>query len=115
MTVPEGYEMPTGVTGDEIVYALAEQPGESATTLYMVLKVSPGKQEILAGDCYPNQGMEIVDALREVVHLRRWKAEASEVMLGLQDLGRALGIPPGQRITGPLALEHVERLKENQR
>lgn len=48
--------------------------------------------------------------MSEVEQLRRWKAEASEVILGLQDLGRALGIPLGERITGPVATEAAKRL-----
>lgn len=46
----------------------------------------------------------------EVAQLRRWKTEASEVILGLQDLGRALGIPPGVRITGPVGTDAARSL-----
>lgn len=118
MTVPEGYEVPTEKPDDEIVYYLVQHGGGSATALFMIVELRPGMQSILAEKCYEGHAMQIVDALRgqqEVDHLRRWKSEASEVMMGLQDLGRALGIPPGERITGPLALKYVERLKENQR
>jgi hypothetical protein len=46
----------------------------------------------------------------EVTRLRRWKEEATEVILGLQDLGRALGLPLGERITGESAAEAAEAL-----
>lgn len=54
---------------------------------------------------------DIPDLLAEVERLQRWKAEALPVMDGLQDLGKALGLPLGERITGPAAIEAVERLK----
>lgn len=43
--------------------------------------------------------------LDEVERLRRWKAEAISLFDGLQDLGRALGLPLGTLITGPDAVE----------
>jgi hypothetical protein len=46
----------------------------------------------------------------EVKRLRRWKDEAAEVILGLQDLGKALGVPLGTRITGDGAAKIAERL-----
>lgn len=46
----------------------------------------------------------------QVESLERWKAEALEVISGLQELGRALGLPLGVQITGPAALAEVERL-----
>jgi len=46
----------------------------------------------------------------EVERLERWKAEALEVMSGLRELGKALGLGPGVQITGPAALAEVERL-----
>ena len=49
-------------------------------------------------------------ALAEVERLRRWKAEAKPVMDGLQELGDALGISLGQRITGAEAVAAVEAL-----
>ena len=53
-----------------------------------------------------------MDRLREEVErLRRWKMEASEVILGLQDLGKALGVPLGRSITGPLAAEIAGELR----
>lgn len=48
--------------------------------------------------------------IREVGRLTRWKSEALPVLDGLQELGKALGLPLGERITGPAALEAVERL-----
>lgn len=49
--------------------------------------------------------------IAEVRRLRYWKDEASEVMTGLQELGNALGLPLGQRITGMEACEAVYALK----
>ena len=48
--------------------------------------------------------------VEQVERLERWKAEALEVMSGLQALGKALGLQPGVRITGPAALAEVARL-----
>lgn len=45
------------------------------------------------------------DLVDEVRRLRKWKAEALPVIAGLQDLGRALGLAPGVRITGRTALD----------
>ena len=61
---------------------------------------------------------EFVEAAREdvpwlvdqVESLERWKFEACEVMSGLRELGRALGLRPGVQVTGPAALAEVERL-----
>lgn len=47
----------------------------------------------------------------EVEKLTRWKNEATPVMDGLQELGRALDIPLGARITGTDALAAVEQLR----
>lgn len=47
----------------------------------------------------------------ELERLRRWKEEASEVLIGMQDLGKALGLPLGTRITGTLAADTAECLK----
>lgn len=58
---------------------------------------------------------DISDLLAEVWRLRRWKAEALPILDGLQDLGRALDLPIGQRITGPAALKAVERLQAQRR
>lgn len=50
-------------------------------------------------------------ALREeIARLTRWKEEALPVLDGLQDLGKALGLPLGERITGPAALAAAKRL-----
>ena len=46
----------------------------------------------------------------QVESLERWKVEALEVMSGLRELGRALGLGLGVQITGPAALAEVERL-----
>ena len=61
---------------------------------------------------------EFVEAAREdvpwlveqVESLERWKFEACEVMSGLRELGKALGLRPGVQITGPAALAEVTRL-----
>lgn len=51
------------------------------------------------------------DELRaEVERLRQWKSEASEVLIGLQDVGKALRLPLGFRITGEDAAEAARRL-----
>ena len=50
------------------------------------------------------------ERLAEVDRLSHWKAEALPVITGLQELGAALGIPLGKRITGPDALEAVKAL-----
>jgi len=63
-------------------------------------------------DGHPCVRVEAYLALKaERDDLRRWKAEAAEVILGLQDLGRALGIPLGERITGPKAAEIARALE----
>jgi hypothetical protein len=46
----------------------------------------------------------------QVESLERWKFEACEVMSGLRELGKALGLGLGVQITGPAALVEVERL-----
>jgi hypothetical protein len=69
---------------------------------------------MLSGDA------EFVEAAREdvpwlvdqVESLERWKFEACEVMSGLRELGRALGLGLGVQITGPAALAEVARLTE---
>ena len=55
---------------------------------------------------------EIEFLLEQLRILRRWKREAIPVMLGIQDIGRALDLPLGTNITGPDALVAIERLKE---
>lgn len=49
--------------------------------------------------------------LRELEKLRAWKAEALQVMAGIQEIGRALGLPPGVEIHGEHALAAIEKLK----
>ena len=61
---------------------------------------------------------EFIEASREdvpwlvdqVESLERWKVEALEVMSGLRELGKALGLGLGVQITGPAALAEVTRL-----
>lgn len=50
-------------------------------------------------------------AEQEAATLRRWKAEALPVIGGLQELGRALGLPLGTQITGPEAVEAAAALR----
>jgi len=67
---------------------------------------------MLSGDA------EFIEASREdvpwlvdqVESLERWKVEALEVMSGLRELGKALGLGLGVQITGPAALAEVARL-----
>lgn len=51
------------------------------------------------------------DDARELERLRAWKREATALFDGLQDLGRALDIPLGVLVTGPLAVEAANRLR----
>ena len=48
--------------------------------------------------------------LTEIESLTRWKAEALPVLTGLQKLGKALGLPLGEQITGAKAVEAAEGL-----
>ena len=65
----------------------------------------PGKTTT---DAVRNDKRELLD---EIERLTRWQAEAMTVMDGLQDLGQALWLPLGERITGAAALAAVERLQ----
>lgn len=51
----------------------------------------------------------------EVRRLRRWKDEALPVMEGLQELGGALGLPLGTRITGRQAVDAALDLRSEAR
>lgn len=53
---------------------------------------------------------DIPALLAEVERLARWKAEALPVLAGLQELGKALGLPLGERITGPKAAKEAAAL-----
>lgn len=48
---------------------------------------------------------------REVEDLRRWKAEAMEVMSGLQEVGKALGVRLGERITARATIDRALDLR----
>lgn len=68
-------------------------------------------------DDYMPEGVDIVmaklcDHKRRAEEAEQWKAEALPVINGLQELGAALGIPLGKRITGPDALAAVKALTE---
>ena len=43
--------------------------------------------------------------------LQVWKDEASPILMGLQDLGRALGLPLGASITGPMAVAAASAMR----
>ena len=63
----------------------------------------------MSGSC-PVGATVCRDAHAEAERLRGWKAEALPVLDGLQELGKALGLPLGSQITGTEALAAVERL-----
>ena len=63
----------------------------------------------MSGSC-PVSARVCQETAAERERLRRWKDEALPVLDGLQELGQALGIPLGSRITGQEALAAVERL-----
>ena len=67
---------------------------------------------MLSGDAeFINHAREDVPWLVDQVEsLERWKVEALEVMSGLRELGKALGLRLGVQITGPAALAEVARL-----
>lgn len=46
---------------------------------------------------------DVPELLAEVDRLTRWQTEATEVLRGLQDLGKALDLPLGEQITGQSA------------
>jgi hypothetical protein len=47
----------------------------------------------------------------ELERLRAWKQEALPVISGLQELGRALGLPLGVQITGPVGVTAARSLR----
>lgn len=63
----------------------------------------------MTGSC-PVSAHVCQETARERGELSRWKAEALPVSEGLQELGKALGLPLGSRITGQEALAAVEHL-----
>ncbi|GAA5154722.1 hypothetical protein GCM10023340_38740 [Nocardioides marinquilinus] len=58
-----------------------------------------------------NAAPALVAAARERGRLFRWKVEATEIFEGLQDLGRALGLPLGTLVTGPAAVAAADALQ----
>ena len=60
----------------------------------------------------PLSAAETLRIIEQVESLERWKFEAIEVMSGLRELGKALGLGLGVQITGPAALAEVARLTE---
>ena len=53
----------------------------------------------------------LAELLAEVDRLTRWKAEMITVLHGLQDLGKVLGLPLGEQITGETAAEAAHALR----
>lgn len=53
---------------------------------------------------------QLAEAKASNMRLAQWKHEALPVMDGLQELGQALNLPLGARITGPMALAEVRRM-----
>lgn len=57
----------------------------------------------------------LINAIAKVAderdQLRKWVAEVMPILDGLQEMGHALGLPLGEQITGPLALDAVKALK----
>lgn len=52
----------------------------------------------------------LAEARQAVDALARWKSGALPVLDGLQEIGKALGLPLGEQITGPAALTAIEAL-----
>lgn len=88
----------------ELVYggaAAADQPTEGD-----VGDIVARAKSALEDSYHVLHGSELVAELAdEVERLRRWKDEAAEALIGMQDLGRELNVPLGQRITGEGAAE----------
>ena len=53
----------------------------------------------------------LAELLAEVDRLTRWKTEMITVLHGLQDLGKVLGLPLGEQITGETAAEAAHALR----
>jgi len=51
--------------------------------------------------------------LAEVDRLTRWRTEMLEVLRGLQELGKALGLPLGEQITGQAAVVALQDERES--
>lgn len=74
-------------------------------------------RELLAGTIRADHESEearstIHGLLALVDELQRWKADAADSMMGLQDLGRVLDVPLGQRITGAAGVEAATHLRD---
>lgn len=76
------------------------------------LDAKPSKGEITADGiaAITDSVCDVPRLLAEIERLTNWKASALTVMDGLQELGQALGLPLGERITGPLARAAAEAL-----
>ena len=70
-------------------------------------KPSKGDYTQAGIDAITDSVCDIPDLLAEVAQLTRWKSEAMAVMGGLEELGRALNLPLGARITATSAAENV--------
>ncbi len=83
---------------------------------YMRAEIAEAEVERLTDLCDEfRKREESQDCIRErltaeVERLERWKFEATEVMSGLRELGKALGLGLGVQITGPAALAEITRL-----
>lgn len=53
----------------------------------------------------------LLSLLDDYEGLLRWKTEMLAVLAGLQELGKSLDLPIGERVTGDVAVKAVENLK----
>lgn len=105
----------------EALQRLADKATSGPWSSFAPLRLRPdlysveaiGAHELRRGDAeFIAASREAAPALLDLIdQLTRWKAEALTVMGGLQELGKALGLPLGVQITGPAALEAVNQLK----
>lgn len=78
-------------------------------------KPSKGDYTQAGIDAITDSVCDIPDLLSKVDQLTRWKSEAMAVMGGLQELGRALNLPLGARITATSAAEKAKELTDQNR
>lgn len=115
---------PPPLTGDELA-AIKDHHGkfsadesdpcfwdnpEACLTLRLVAEVERLRHLVQKrGD----QAARVRAAEAEAERLRRWKDEALPVLDGLQELGGALGLPLGSRITGRQAVDAALDLRNS--
>lgn len=107
-----GWVSPEEVTAREAAArreALLEAEEESAKQAKWIEMMRAQKEVLAAKVALAEE--DLAAARAAVERLQEWKDSASDVMLGLQDLGRALGLPLGSSITGTLAAKVAQRLK----